>query len=1553
MARYNKNPYWYAEVVNPQYQPNTSEADTNLWTNLNNAVGLSGAYATSHFTVEKYISGYKERKKNGKVVKDKKGKPIKDPIYSNKYIHPRTIASHNFGVTLEDLPDEAYISKIAFRVKMKANKTDVQFPQGTLCIYGKGYKAKKQSKTRTRDTGYTSIWQNGLLHINPVKKISTTEFNTCDYVIDDDDIHTYGLYTPSDLRQAITGIDLLFNDHPQKEATVYLGWIALMLWFELPTYTLSHDGTQTSSENPIIIRSGDVNYVTFRFSQTTRANGGTQDLKIKVPYGCDLVSYSVSGGTFNNTPTDYSGDKYYDWTGLDCNGKKTYTITLGFKDYTVNKQNIEIFSQHNISKIGRNQYWFETIRGTTDDYDNTIIQVDTNPYKPHVRHRSCFKVSSRATTSQDDTITYHFKNSEPFILESYIDKEGNKQPCITLGSSSTLGLSIGTIDVGDYSFDANEIIDIPITVPEHMRGEQIDVGLSICLLPLSTNDTRAEVWVNPDKKGSVNYKPLPPFEYHIGLTDRDIDVENEQGEYVRSEKHDVFKAERLGFINHRIATELETGAYVLPCRIKEYDALMVESKPHIHMYKWEEIDYIGCVPVEHYHFDPKSTYKDKLLDNHYKNKRYMGKELASDEDISLNIRLHPHQVTTMQGLIDMDKPIPINANHRCFEGDSLNHRGWAEIYGITATKTNEHWYKCDIDVKYLTHNLNTRFKINKGSKSFPMADVPDMLLESSASGVALSGGNQSDDYFMIETDGTYHYTEEEPATDYYLDEDGDKVVFHNSTEEEADLSQQLIEQIESEGYTIIYPLEDGDYIMVDATFEVEKNQRNVFTLDEGQHLQIKSQNTLGKSSRISMEWSSTLLPEFKENAIKRVISLIDSESNLPMFEYEYDLTSLNEIKKGTAPYDEDEDSYLDTISEIECHVIGRAYRGGDYETVINEMIYLPVDTDTSDYEETTDIRRTYGSNITFNLQKGKTLHVVDGGVTGTAINVKNIELEGESYYWESKWVNQNTDGEDSDLVAFIDIIAQDNIYNSQYSDLFGSMYVSPFPVANKKILFTRQAEEGVIYYLQDDGDSEFSYLMQPYYQYHNGVDLRNSAGSSIFNLNYGYKTVYLENGLVSMGINRLNGQMYLRKWDNNVKDYVTLFNFQLNHYDDININSISDDMIELQVSDTLISMYRGHPYVVLKNRGEDINILSKFGKVYAESVNGEPSEYPVYYDLMNTDNLLPMCVGSKKNIDSDCLQVEENILHLEDVTLTVNTIDTIIDGIDNLYTGYEYTLSVTGLNSGKVYFVVDETVVGSYDPSESNGVPYTFNDPKEHRVYAVFEGDDTREYDVSEMHIVNARQIAVPTPPPSPDDPPRPAPPVPPELSGKWELTITKCPSSFKYMDGQEVVGRLTRGGVGASGYIVERVAFTNIFTGKTDADGYIRFKNSYSTYLPKKYKIGFRFFQGGSRVVPDAMREVTVKKIPTEFVLNKKAKDNDGKVSFKLVQTKYNGSKVPCVNYNVHYTLNGKTYTKKTNDYGNINIKLPSGKTSKLKLVYNGTANHTKCDKTYSEKLN
>ena len=339
-----------------------------------------------------------------------------------------------------------------------------------------------------------------------------------------------------------------------------------------------------------------------------------------------------------------------------------------------------------------------------------------------------------------------------------------------------------------------------------MLGPLFQPAEGISTGPLSVGDLTFSVYTDDDPNLTTEtFNVLASYDYVLNLTGEDYLVK---------------------FNTHRITSDVGTDSSIIPCVSDDIDKQMIMSDCQINMSIWEQLDYIGCIPLEHLHFNPKSTFKDKLLDSHYKNKRYMGKELAVDEDITLNVRLHPMQVTTLQGLIQMDKPIPINANHKCFESDALNHRGWAEVYAVKTEETNPHWYKCDIDVKYLTHNLNTRFKIDKGVKVSDY-QIPSLMSETHPSGANLS---DSEGYFVVDTDGTFYY-----ASDYYTD-DHELVTFNDA-------------------------------------------ERNSFSIDNGQHIRITSRNPLSSSSIVSFNWSSVLISEEDENSVSRIIRLIEKGSN--------------------------------------------------------------------------------------------------------------------------------------------------------------------------------------------------------------------------------------------------------------------------------------------------------------------------------------------------------------------------------------------------------------------------------------------------------------------------------------------------------------------------------------------------------------------------------------------------------------------------------------------------------------------------------------------------
>lgn len=1527
----------YAQVVNPQINPNLTKR--NGWSSIANAVGSTDKLASSTYTKKTSTTGKGKKKKT-----------------TTTYNYPYKVTAHKFGF---NLPKNAYIKKITVGVRMKTSKngTGSVFPSCGFYI-----KDKKSSIFDTAVSGETG-WHNGVYWVHPKKKLSTSLY-TYKYVMDETN-YSYGGFSIDHLNSDYFGVDLNFA-HSYDPQTVYLKWVWVTIDYDVPTYTLVHDGADTTYSNPRQLSTGVESSVTFTLSQSSKASDSEHQYRIDVPWGVEILGIDFgSSNLFTRCFVANTDNKNIKNWIVQFTGSGSAWVKIRFMDYTHNVDTIGVRLKEETIPSGYayegsryKQFTFESKRGWVNDY-NTINIARISPDTPHLRHQSCFAVTTK-NVSGDNHLSYFIKDNKDFDLVPFKDDNDNDLPIqlddLTSGSVSILSTNLNNFTRnrdGTYEIPADIQIEVEFTVPDN--NTPFDIGFTICLRPKSQDKNTLTV---TSESGVSNFLPFDvadPYEYHIGATANDSDAE----------QHERIIGERINFINHRIASNLETGAFVLPCRVKDGDAIMVQDKPHIHMYKWEQIDYIGCVPLEHLHFDPKSTYKDKLLDTHYKNKRYMGKQLASDEDITLNVRLHPRQVTTIQGLIDMDKPIPINANHLIWEGDSLNHRGWAEIYGITTTLTNPHWYKCDIDVKYLTHNLNTRFHIEQGDKTFGKYSIPSLLAEINSSGDSLSE-NSNNDFFIIDTDGTYAYDDDHGKWEVFLDMDGDEVIWTEATTELVDVDEDGVQHTYT-GEEVLIHLEDlglnyetpvlNQPIKIYEEYITDATLKNRFTLDEGQHLSIKSRNPLSTVNQIIFNWSSSKLSEVKENRISRIIRLIDESTGDIVFEYEYCDFDFEGYKQYTSDVDES------TTGILNCRVIGRRKNKEDYDSVIDSIITLATNVETEEavtdnYDEDTktyisDLKY-FGSSLHFQLNNN-VLAVVDEGYNGKELTRENIELEGNRYYWESYWVNKNTDGEDADIVSFIDIVVQDSVLESKYADKYGSMYVSPFPVQDKKVIFTRNAEEGVLYYLEDN-EEEFTYLIEPYYQYHNGVDLRASVDDntgdyiSIFNLNYGYRVIYLENGLVSLGINRLNGKMYLRRYDPVLEEYITLFNLHLNKYDDININSISDDRIELQASDTTIIMYRGHPYVIFKHELEDIGIDTKSYKVWGQKVDGNESNYPAYFDLMNHDNLLPMCVTGK--LDDDCVSLEEHTI--PDSSLTDTDIE-LANVLGDVYVNDTITLhtNLKGTETpftGKVCYLVRKDNETGYDEvgcSSDGTFDYKVDEQGAYHFIAVYTGDDTHKY-----CITNEISVTVGVPPEivEPETVVPPETPTPtPQVVGNYKLTMSTPSKTLSYRDGTVITFTLTYGGKPVQGKVIEMIDFGYVNTATTNAQGQVHITNNREKNYPQKWKIGARFWNGGNKVVAQVFKDITVKYTPTEIVLRNGAVRKGGSFSVKL-KNKVTGKGL--ANKKVTVTINGKTYNRTTNEYGNIFVKVTEKGTMKYKVVFGGGIVYSKSSFSYREKV-
>ena len=1106
------------------------------------------------------------------------------------YKIPHILTAHSFNL---DIPSGSYIDKVTVIADWKISKgVTVKAPNLAFMVYG------GNGKVTNAKSGKTG-WHNGLYYVYPKNNLST-KFTKTYYTISGKEWNKKG-YPTNRLNQAIFGVDFYFNT-PSKmtvnQGFIYLNYVQIKVEYTKPQTKLYYS-IASSRDNPyncIANKPFDLNVTVVQ----NKGDGGTKTIPLDIPFGTEIYTTSPQNPiTFRASP----------------HNKKTYKYTLkssgiGLKQLIATLDNVKY------------SFYYLPLLFGDNDYFKTHITSD----ELHKGHLGCFtfNIESESTTTEE---IFDIEFSNPMKYVNITLDEENSSDGIEILSCTT-----------------NDEINYRVTCKVN-TAQLNTIKFDLCVYPRDSGYQSVRIHDFNENEGyKYVFTCLDPYTYHISsindITDTDY--------YIRS------TPEVRKFECHHAPTEVDSQGIFFNCTFQDGDDVMIMKQENLTLHYYDKVAYIGCVPLEHSHYDPKSDYKDGVLTEKNKNKKYVGKKLQSEEDISLNIKVRPKQITTLQGLVDMDKPIPVNTVPEAFESDALNHRGWAEIYGVkNVKKTNNHWYECEVDLEYLTHNLNTRFKVIRGGKTYPVS-IPSITYPVLRSGDELLG------YFNVDTDGTYRYNED------YTDENGVYITF-------------------------------------------EDNQRNFFQLESGQSLKISSKEKLKNCVNIVCDWSTAKLSEDKENLVTRIFRIRGDKGVL--FEYEY------------TDFDFTDPDY------ISCRVIGRQLRNGSYDPlVIDKVIDLNI-VDDSDVDEDTgevivdgeaDIY--FGSKFHLELV-GKQLNIIDEGFNGKEVSVTlEDELDGSDLFFEMEFANHNADLESNEVSFYVDYEVNDAVIDTaRFYDKYDKMIVSPFPVADDhRLLFIREAQEGIIYYYEENEFDEFSYVIDPYYQYKNGTDLTVEDSQSIFSLNYGYNPVFIENGLVRLGFNRLSGRLYLSKWDNESQSYIEICRLHLANEKDVDLSYISDDKIVLTAGDSNFTIWRGHPYIMINHSKEDIYIDTDYYRAYGESVGDNVSEYPVYWDLLNTNNLLPKEYGGNK-LDTTNLVFDdkEEVAHcdlvlsspVEEISVGADAMFNVTGTFEGVDIELPYSDGYTDDLFGTFNFetLVDETVVypplfmiSSYNDDKNN-----------------------------------------------------------------------------------------------------------------------------------------------------------------------------------------------------------------------------------------------------------
>lgn len=1380
----------------------------------------------------------------------------------NKYQKPVTFTAHDFDF---ELPSCAYVNKITFTVRIKASgDINVKAPLARFNIYG----GRKSVDTwAVDDTG----WDDGYWYYNPNKKLSNS-WQDIQYVMSGEEFHNRD-YPISSVNDIVMGIDLRwYNSKKLVNSTISIAYVSCTIEYEMPDPVITFD-TVNSEYKPRIITAGDVYEFTASFRNNSHAgccNGTSKEIQVVLPPN---ASVEVLNGDYDITTNK--------WT-VPCTSYSSASLTLRVTDYSAGKYAFNFNNQD----LGNWDYW---VYADLPSHDVGEIRVFPQTMQKGVV--SCILYDT-TVLSNDGEVT----------IDVNVDRINNTSPHLTWSIDYDYTLPDVTVD---SSTDSSITFNVPV-------GELRRILFKSCFIPSFVGESavRADMGENYHI-ASYDVISAPVFRVKNNPDNNDLD---------RTVSEVLLNSEFIRYTTHRVASSTEIGAYVIDCGVAEYDGNMVVDDCTLTAHTWEKLDYIGMIPLEYHHYEPKSTYENKAISNSYKNKTYKGKEGIIDENISLQFKIRPKQALTLQGLIDLDKPTPINANHKCFEGDVLNHRGWVVLSKAEIEETNPLWYDVDATVDYITHDINTKFQIFRGSQINSVA-MPDLQVDVFELGENLSTGL---DIFNVDTDGGFVY-----------DEDG----------------------------------EDG--------------AKNIFSLDEGQHLLINTLEPLTDVAKVRFDWYSNRINELRENELSRIFRLRDSNGN-SVFEYEYcdfefdedyvtctviirvknedggwnepiTLTNVDlktEIEADPIAIDDDTDTFTDVVFDEEDIIVDDDDTDDEeIEEDAYEEGYIAPSFDTENY----DMTLIYGTSLELSLN-GRKLSILDTGYNGSEVVSNDITLINGQYTFETLWENNNEDGTTEDIISYIDISLSKTVLNTLYSEQYSNLIVSPFPVPYKKVMFTRESEEGTIYYMT--GEEPFKYRLEPFYQYHCGTDLVTREGTSIFNLNNSFTYFYIENGLVRLGFNKYNGRLSLAKWDIVAKEWISTHYFQMSVDTKFSLASYSDDEITIKAgTDTYFTIYRGHPYIVVKNPTDSIQILSDFNYAYGDLIDNQAYDYPVVHSFLNTWNLLPSCIGGVK-LEKECVTIDDDVI-------TGGTNHTISLNLPSTITALdETTLGVTispFTSDGEVHYLVNGVDV------ENAASPFSvttdaFKEVGDYTIQAVYVGDDDN------VAISDVKTVIVSAPEPSEGTTGETGTPDAP--TGKYELIMVHAPKKFTYRDydlnpNQQVVLQLKRGGKPISGMIVEiQRPDGRTVSNHTDGNGKVYIPNNSTEYVPGKYQWGGRFYDDWDEngnitgdILYERLKWITIDKATPTFTHNASTgKVNKGKywhVKLNGINSQAGISSIGLTNKKITYTINGGSKrTKTTNDKGKIYIPCNTTGTKKIKLHFAGSDRYDSITKTFTIKV-
>lgn len=673
----------------------------------------------------------------------------------------------------ECIPRNAYITGVEFQVTLKTNGNfDVPYPMGVFTLYG------APSSLTTNYNNAHWRWKEGMYHYLPAGKIQSS-WDTVYYRMSEEIFQKY--YNTNGIYDSRFGLILYFleaNKFSKKEHQVSIKNVRVSVSYELPDYKIIFNNNNVNTPvNPLIVECGEEYVLNVDCINDSKAKDTPQEINVLLPSNTEVVRYTGNYNPENNT-----------WT-VNGNSREHNRLMLVLKTWNSGEQVIT-FNKNDIVKA---DYYIAASSNLDDRYS---VKCSAPIMRKGFKSTIDFKAIARS-------------NDGKFIIPADIRLDNGewsdyKGEWELITDTDDITIDPDTTRHNPNSTDKN--ICIGFNIP---TDTTVNLDFKYHIVPQRTGQHKCIV-----QNYQLPFNVLEPYKYII--TNNPSYNENECYLFIHP-------SQSISQRNNVITTsDLKIPIISVSCpnntlKIKESNVTVDYHKP---------VSYIGAIELFKFkNIDPKSTLSNNLVEQNSLTKKYMGKEMDIDEDITLKLLIHPKDSVTLQGYTKLDAPTPINIDPACFEGDPLNHRGWVEISKVSLSQRSKLYYEADVDVKYLTHDINSSFEIVKGDKPNTLG-LPELLDVVCSMGDNLSESN----VFTVDTDGAFMFDDNEGESD----------------------------------------------------------DNNIFVLSNGQSFNIRSV-LLGDVFEVDFSWMSESRMGSAGNLVdvSRIIRLVDNVTGNPVMEYEY------------------------------------------------------------------------------------------------------------------------------------------------------------------------------------------------------------------------------------------------------------------------------------------------------------------------------------------------------------------------------------------------------------------------------------------------------------------------------------------------------------------------------------------------------------------------------------------------------------------------------------------------------------------------------------------